>query len=102
MKSRSVPLPRARLAAYCRRNHIRRLSLFGSALGPGFRSRSDIDLLVEFARGKSPGYFGLERMQGELSTLLGGRRIDLRTPGELSPRFRDRVMETAEVQFERG
>lgn len=87
------------LAQVCRRNGIRRLSLFGSTLRGTDRSDSDIDLLVEFERGRTPGLLEIARIEAEFSTLLGGRRVDLRTPEDLSRYFRDEVIRTAEVQF---
>lgn len=79
------------LAAFCRRHGIRRLSLFGSALRGGLDPDSDVDLLVEFQPDRVPGLLKLAALERELSELLGGRDIDLRTAGDLSPRFRDRV-----------
>jgi predicted nucleotidyltransferase len=90
---------RAALAALCRRHGIRRLSLFGSVLKGTARPDSDVDLLVEFEPGAKPSYLDLAQMEIDLSGLLGGRRVDLRTPQELSRYFRDEVARTAEVQF---
>jgi predicted nucleotidyltransferase len=88
-----------RLAGFCRKQHIRRLSLFGSALAGTARPDSDIDLLVEFEPGWEPGLLGLATMEAELAALLGGKKVDLRTPQDLSRHFRDRVLRTAEVQY---
>ena len=90
---------RAALDALCRRHGIRRLSLFGSVLKGTARPDSDIDLLVEFEPGATPGFLGLSAIELELTELLGGCRVDLRTPQELSRLFRDEVARTAEVQF---
>jgi len=87
------------LAELCRRHHIRRLSLFGSVLKGTDRPGSDIDLLVEFFPGKEPGLIGLAGIEIEISKLLGGRPVDLRTPQDLSRHFRDEAMRTAEVQY---
>ncbi len=95
-----VDIPREAIAAFCERNHIRKLSLFGSALTPRFREDSDVDLLVEFEAGRSPGYFGLVGMEMELTGMIG-RKVDLRTPGELSQYFREAVAATALPQYER-
>ena len=86
-----------RVAEFCRRNHIRRLAVFGSALGDDFRSDSDLDLLVEFEPGSVPGlaFFGL---QDELSEMFG-RRVDLNTPNSLPADFRDQVRASAEVLY---
>ena len=72
--------------------HIRKLSLFGSVLTPRFRPESDVDVLVEFEPGHVPGFLGLAQMELELGAIMG-RKVDLRTPGELSRYFRDEVVE---------
>jgi predicted nucleotidyltransferase len=90
---------RAGLAALCRRNHIRRLSLFGSVLKGTASPDSDVDLLVEFEPGRTPGMFALAGIEAELSTLLGGRRVDLRTAQDLSRHFRNEVVRTAAIQY---
>ncbi len=87
------------LAAVCRRHHIRRLSLFGSTLKGTNRPDSDVDLLVEFEPGATPGLIRLGGIAREFSELLGGREVDLRTAGDLSRYFRDEVVHTAEVQY---
>ena len=61
----------------------------------------DIDFLVEFDRGKEPGLLGLADMERELSTILGGRTVDLRTPKDLSRYFRDEVIRSSQVQYAR-
>jgi predicted nucleotidyltransferase len=91
-----------RIAAFCRDRHIRRLAIFGSALRPDFHPESDIDLLVEFDPSHVPGLFGIAKMERELSSLFGGRKIDLRTPEDLSKYFRQSVLDEAEVQFAQG
>lgn len=83
------------LGAFCRRHGIRRLALFGSALRDDFGPQSDIDLLVEFDPGATPGLFTIAGMEQELSALFGGREIDLRTYHDLSRYFRDEVQATA-------
>lgn len=94
-------LDAATLARFCEQHHIRRLALFGSVLKGTERPNSDVDLLVEFESDAIPSLFGIVAMEGELSSLLGGRRVDLRTPGDLSRYFRDEVLRTAEVQYAR-
>lgn len=86
------------LADFCRRNHIRRLSLFGSVLREDFGPDSDIDVLVEFDPGYSIGLIKMAGMEIELSQLFG-RKVDLRTPQDLSRYFRDEVVSSAEVQY---
>jgi predicted nucleotidyltransferase len=83
---------------FCKRNQICKLALFGSVLTERFRPESDIDILVEFQDEAQVGYFALARMEIELTEKLG-RKVDLRTPKELSRYFRDEVVRRAEVQY---
>ncbi len=92
-------MPKDKLAEFCKRNHIRRLSLFGSALTGSLGPESDIDLLVEFEEGKTPGLFSIVRMEMELTETLG-RNVDLRTPNDLSRYFRDEVIRTAKLEYQ--
>ena len=94
-----LAISRGDIEAFCLRNHIRKLSLFGSIPTPRFRPESDIDVLVEFEPERAPGYFGLVGMELELTEMLG-RKVDLRTPMELSRYFRDEVVAAAAVQYE--
>jgi predicted nucleotidyltransferase len=87
------------LAALCLRHAIRRLSLFGSVLKGTARPDSDVDLLVEFVPGSAPGLLGLAAIEAELSELLGGRRVDLRTAADLSRHFRGEVSRSAVTQY---
>jgi uncharacterized protein len=75
------------------------LSLFGSVLKGTARPDSDVDLLAEFEPEAVPGLLAMAAIEVELSALLGGRRVDLRTAPELSWHFRDEVIRSAEVQF---
>ena len=93
-----LAIPRAELAELCRRNHIPRLALFGSVLRDDFTADSDVDALVEFEPGRTPG-LGFFRIQRELSWLLG-RKVDLNTPADLSPYFREEVLAEAEVLYD--
>ena len=95
--SARIQVPRDRLAEFCRRNHIRRLSLFGSVLRDDFTPASDVDMLVEFEPGHTPGPAFIT-IQDELSDLLG-RRVDLNTPACLSRYFRQTVLDEAEVLY---
>ena len=78
------------------------MAFFGSVLRADFGPESDIDVLVEFEPAHVPGLFGIARMERELSTLFGGRKVDLRTPEDLSRYFRDDVLKQAEVQYAQG
>jgi predicted nucleotidyltransferase len=95
-----IVIPKDRIADFCRRHHIRKLSFFGSVLRDDFRPESDVDVLVEFEEGKSPGLIRLAGMELELSEMLGGRKVDMNTPRCLSGYFRDRVEQEAEVQYD--
>ncbi|EGJ32684.1 MULTISPECIES: nucleotidyltransferase [Moorena] len=95
-----IKIPKEEIEQFCQRHHIRKLSLFGSVLRDDFTPESDLDFLVEFEPGKTPGLFTLASMEIELSELVEGRKIDLRTPKELSIYFRDRVMAEAMVQYD--
>jgi predicted nucleotidyltransferase len=87
------------IVGFCTRHHIRRLSLFGSVLRDDFGPGSDVDVLVQFEPGRTPGWeFFL--MQDELADLLG-RKVDLNTAGFLSPYFRERVLSEARTVYER-
>jgi hypothetical protein len=88
------------IAAFCRRNGIRKLSLFGSVLTERFSDTSDIDLLAEFEPECKVGYVRMAAMERELSDLFG-RKVDLRTPEELSRYFREEVVKAALVQYAR-
>jgi predicted nucleotidyltransferase len=96
--SARIHIDREQIAAFCRKHHIRKLSLFGSVLRDDFRPDSDVDVLVEFEPAHIPGYLRLAAMEGELTELLG-REVDLRTAPELSRYFRDEVVAAAETQY---
>jgi hypothetical protein len=95
--NKKLIIPKEGVAEFCRRNHICRLAVFGSALRDDFSPDSDVDILVEFQKGYEPG-FGFFDMEDELSTMLG-RKVDLNTPNFLSRYFRDEVIKSAEVQY---
>ena len=93
----TLDLPKDKIAEFCRRNHIRKLSLFGSVLRDDFGPGSDVDVLVEFEPGHVPGlrFFAMET---ELSELLG-QKVDLNTPQFLSRYFRDQALAEAEALY---
>lgn len=95
--SLKVEVPKEKIAAFCRRNHIRRLAFFGSVMRDDFTPESDVDVLVDFEEGHVPG-LAFITMQDELSELLQ-RKVDLNTPGCLSPYFRGEVVNDAEVLY---
>lgn len=97
--NQSLTISKDEISSYCKRNHISKLAIFGSALRDDFNPDSDVDVLVEFLPGFTPGFFGIVEMQDQLSAIFAGREVDLRTPEDLSRYFRDEVIETAEVQY---
>ena len=97
-----LSIAKSELADFCRAHGILRLSIFGSALRADFGPASDVDVLVEFAPGRAPGLLGVAGMEIALSPLFGGRKVDLRTPEDLSRYFRQEVLDAAEVQFVQG
>ena len=88
------------IAAFCRRNGVRRLAVFGSALRDDFTPESDVDLLVEFQPGQKVSLFDMARMEMELEEIVDGHRVDLRTAGDLGVRFRDEVVAEAEAVYD--
>jgi predicted nucleotidyltransferase len=92
-----ISVDREKIAEFCRKHHISRLSLFGSVLREDFGPASDVDVLVEFEPCHTPGlaFFSMEE---ELSQIIG-RNVDLNTSGFLSPYFRDRIERESEVQY---
>ena len=95
-----VSIPKDQMAAFCEGHGIKRLSVFGSALRPAFGPDSDIDVLVEFEPDRTPGLFGFAGMELELTRMLG-RKVDLRTPEDLSRYFRQEVLAEAQTQYSR-
>lgn len=101
VRERSLPLrtlpisiPSEALSEFCRRNRVRRLSLFGSVLRDDFRPESDVDMLVEFEPRAAVGLLDLAGMEIELSEMIG-RKVDLNTAGFLSKYFVDDVLREA-------
>lgn len=94
-----IEIPQTEIADFCRRNGVRKLAFFGSVLTNRFSDSSDIDVLVEFRPSERVGFFRLADMAEELSRILGGRNVDLRTPMDLSRHFREEVVRTASVAY---
>ena len=94
MNHDGIRIPEEDIADFCRRHHVRRLALFGSILRRDFGPESDVDVLVEFEPGQTPGW-AFFAMEAELSTLLG-RKVDLNTAGCLSRHFRSQVLQEAQ------
>ena len=97
----NLTISEQQIRSFCERHHIRKLALFGSVLRGDYHSDSDIDVLVEFETDRHVTLFDMGAAQVELSELLG-RTVDLKTAGFLSPYFRQRVIDTAQVIYERN
>lgn len=95
-----IAIPEANIKQFCIHNKIKRLALFGSVLRDNFRADSDIDIIVEFMPGTRVGMLTMARIERELSQIFEGRKVDLRTPAELSHYFRDDVLQKAEVCYD--
>lgn len=95
----TLDLDRDAIQAFCRRHHIRKLAILGSALRDDFTPESDVDVLVEFDAGYRIGFIGFSRIEDELSKILR-RKVDLNTPNSLSKYFRNEVLHEAEVIYE--
>jgi len=96
--SAQIAMNREKIADFCRKHQIRKLSLFGSVLRDDFGTDSDVDVLVEFAPAARVGLIGFAGMELELTEIIG-RKVDLRTPEDLSRYFREEVVANAEVQY---
>jgi len=93
-----IKYSKEQFSEFCIRNHIKKLSFFGSILSDQFTDESDVDILVEFEEKKKPGLLGLVGMEIELTEMLG-RKVDLRTPEELSRHFRNDVIREAQIEY---
>lgn len=93
-------IPPQKIEQFCRKHHIRQLAFFGSVLRDDFRPDSDIDVLVTFEPGFTPG-LDFFLMEVELSALLG-RKVDLQTIHFLSPEIRPSVLTEAVPAYEQA
>ena len=100
MQAERIKMSKEQIAEFCRRNHITKFAFYGSVLHGDFRPDSDVDVLVDFESDYPVTLFDIAGMEIELSDIIG-RKIDLRTPEDLSRYFRNEVVETAEVQYEK-
>ncbi|MEA3402597.1 MAG: nucleotidyltransferase family protein [Armatimonadota bacterium] len=95
-----IEVSRREIADFCRRNQIRKLAVFGSALREDFTPDSDVDVIVWFEPEARVGLITLGGIERRLSELMG-RKVDMHTPEMLSKYFRDRVLAEAQVVYER-
>ncbi len=93
-----ITIDQRALADFCKKRHVQKLSLFGSAVRADFQPESDLDLLIKFQPGHTPGlaFFTLSE---ELSAFFG-RKVDLNTPRSLSPYFREQVLSESETLYD--
>jgi predicted nucleotidyltransferase len=98
MVEEKIKYSKEALRKFCIQNHIKKLSFFGSVLTDQFTDESDVDILVEFEEDQTPGLLGFAGMEIELTEIVG-RKVDLRTPEELSKYFRDDVVKEAQVRY---
>lgn len=101
MNPERIKITEEQIADFCQRNHILKFAFYGSVLRDDFRPDSDIDVLVEFEPDQPIGLMEVVGMERRLSELMG-RKVDLRTPKELSRYFRDKVISEAETLYERN
>ena len=94
-----IQIPETQIVDLCQRNGIRKLALFGSVHTSRFSDSSDVDILIEFRPQERVGFFRLADVEAELSQLVGGRKVDVRTPMDLSRYFRDEVVQSALVLY---
>lgn len=94
----NISIPSEKITQFCQSHHIQKLSFFGSVLRADFSLESDIDILVDFDPKHIPGLIRLSAMEQELSNIFQ-RKVDLRTPEDLSEYFRQQVIDSAVVQY---
>ena len=99
VKHNGISFDRKALEKLCIENGIKKLSLFGSVLRDDFGPNSDIDMLVEFMPGETVGYFRLIGVEIALTEFFDGRKVDLRTPGEISDYFKEKVLKESEILY---
>lgn len=94
----ALPLNKKKIGIFCKKHHIASLALFGSILTSHFSNASDVDMLVKFKKNHIPTFFDLVDMESELSSIVG-RQVDLKTPHDLSPYFRNEVLSKAKIIY---
>ena len=94
-------ITKEQIADFCEKNQIRKFAFYGSVLRDDFGPESDIDVLVDLEPNHTIGLMEMAGMEIELSEVMG-RKVDLRTPEDLSKYFRDKVVAEAEIQYERN
>ncbi|MEK7399177.1 MAG: nucleotidyltransferase family protein [Candidatus Poribacteria bacterium] len=100
MTDDKIRLNKDQIKQFCEKNHIKKFAYFGSVLRDDFKSDSDVDILVDLEPDALIGLLEMAQMEIELSKMIG-RKVDLRTPEDLSVYFRDKVVKEADIQYER-
>ena len=100
MRKLPVTINKRKITLFCEKHHIAFLALFGSILTPHFSRSSDVDVLVKFEKKHIPSLVSIVDIESELASIIG-REVDLRTPNDLSPLFRDAVLSKAKILYER-
>jgi predicted nucleotidyltransferase len=95
----AIPINKEKIKSFCRKHHIVSLALFGSILTPSFSPSSDVDVLVQFNVQHTPSLFEIVDIESELSSIVG-RQVDLKTPNDLSPYFRNEVLSKSKILYE--
>ncbi len=98
MKALPIHLQKKKIESFCKKYHIVYLALFGSVLTTHFTKKSDVDVLVKFEKRHAPHLLNMVRMESELSDIIG-YPVDLKTPNDLSPYFRDEVLNKARTIY---
>ena len=88
MKNPSPASIKKNATAVLRKFGVKRVFLFGSVARGQARTKSDIDLLVDFK--KTPSLSTVVALERELSEKLG-RSIDILTRGQLTDRLNQRI-----------
>lgn len=96
-----ISISKDEIATFCKRWKVIELALFGSVLRDDFGPESDVDVLVEFAPGRTPG-LAFVSMAEELSEIFG-RQVDVltRSSVERSQNYirRKAILNSAEVIY---
>jgi uncharacterized protein len=100
VKTNKLPirLQNSKIEHFCKKYHIAYLALFGSVLTSNFTNNSDIDIIVKFEKKHTPDLLSMVNIESELSLMIG-RPVDLKTPNDLSPYFRDAVLSQAKIIY---
>jgi uncharacterized protein len=93
----SLPIDTDKLIEICRQNDVARIGVFGSVSRGKSTEKSDIDLLVYFAKRKS--LLAVVALERQLSAAVG-KKVDLLTEAALSPYLRDAIKREVVIIYE--